>query len=186
MAREKPPEAGVPEWILTYGDMMSLLLCFFIMLYAISTLEIVKVQAAIESLSEGFGYKGATPVPTERQANAGKPRINSTGRAKRLNVLKGGQPVVAPQGDEQKVQQITVDAETIVGGLIFFDLNSDELNDHSKQQLATVFGQLVGSPFKILVSGHAGPDERGPYSNAIDFAPIRGPSRCNSNLSHWA
>ncbi len=63
MARQKPPEAGVPEWILTYGDMMSLLLCFFIMLYAISTLEVVKVQAAIESLSEGFGYKGDAQKP---------------------------------------------------------------------------------------------------------------------------
>ncbi len=173
MARAKPPEAGVPEWILTYGDMMSLLLCFFIMLYAISTLEVVKVQAAIESLSEGFGYRGANLTPKDRQAHADKQKISATGRAKRLDVLRGGQPVTATQGEQAKVQTIEVNAESITGGLVFFDLYSDELNDNTKRQLETVYDQLVGSPFKILVTGHAGPDERGPYRDAMDFSYAR-------------
>ncbi len=87
--------------------------------------------------------------------------------------MKGGQPVVAPQGDELKVQTIKVDAETITGGLIFFELGSDEVNENGKQQLQAVFGQLVGSPFKILVSGHAGPEEMGVYRDPMDFSYAR-------------
>ncbi|MBL4886213.1 MAG: flagellar motor protein MotB, partial [Planctomycetaceae bacterium] len=34
MDDDEPP--GVPEWVVTYGDMMSLLLTFFIMLVSLS------------------------------------------------------------------------------------------------------------------------------------------------------
>jgi len=173
MAREKPPAAGVPEWILTYGDMMSLLLCFFIMLYAISTLEIVKVQAAVESLRAGFGYQGASQAPQAKSANATKQRINSTGRAKRLDVLRGGQPVVAPRGENQTVATIKSKEEPIKGGIIRFEFSSDELNEQAQRDLDLVYDQLAGSPFKIRIKGHAGPDERGASRLVDDKAYAR-------------
>ena len=173
MAREKPPAAGVPEWILTYGDMMSLLLCFFIMLYAISTIEIVKVQAAIESLREGFGYRGASQVPQQRSANATKQRINSTGRAKRLDVMRGGQPVIAPQGENPQVATIRPGEEPIRGGIIRFDFGSDELNEQAKRDIDVIYDQLAGSPLKIRIKGHAGPDERGASRLVHDKAYAR-------------
>ena len=40
MEDDGPP--GVPEWVVTYGDMMSLLLTFFIMLVSLS--EVVADQ----------------------------------------------------------------------------------------------------------------------------------------------
>ncbi len=173
MAREKPPEAGVPEWILTYGDMMSLLLCFFIMLYSMSTLQVVKVQAAIESLREGFGYQGASTSPQEKSANATKQRINTTGRSKRLDVMRGGQPVAAPQGDNPSVQTIKPNEQIVKGGIIRFDFGSDELNDRAKRDLDTVYDQLAGSPFKIKIKGHASPEEKGSYRLADDKAYAR-------------
>ena len=173
MARKKLPAAGVPEWILTYGDMMSLLLCFFIMLYAISTIEIVKVQAAIESLRQGFGYRGASMAPRNRAANATQQRINSTARAKRLDVLRGGQPVVSAQGDNPQVATVRSNEEPIRGGIIRFEFRSDELNDQAKRDLDTVYDQLAGSPFKIKIKGHASMDERGAYRLADERAYAR-------------
>jgi flagellar motor protein MotB len=66
-------ETTVPEWMVTYGDLMSLLLCFFIMLYAISTVQEFKMQAATESLRGGFGLFGQMtahkePIPKIRIA----------------------------------------------------------------------------------------------------------------------
>ncbi len=173
MAREKPPEAGVPEWILTYGDMMSLLLCFFIMLYAMSTLQIPKIQAAIESLKEGFGYMGSSMSPTNKAANATRDRISTTGRARRLDVMRGGQPITAPQGEQPQVQQIRQNEEPVQGGLIRFDLGSDELNAQAKKDLDMVYNELVGSPFKILIRGHAAPGEQGAYRREIDLSYTR-------------
>ncbi len=160
MAREKPPEAGVPEWILTYGDMMSLLLCFFIMLFSMSTLQVVKVQAAIESLREGFGYTGASLTP-KGKANASKPRINSAARARRSETLAGGQPIQAPKGDNRTVQNIRVDEEDVRDGLIRFEAGSDELTDRAKEELQLIYDQLVGSPYKIQIAGYTTPGEQG-------------------------
>ena len=36
---EEDSVPGVPEWVVTYGDMMSLLLTFFIMLVSMSQLK---------------------------------------------------------------------------------------------------------------------------------------------------
>ncbi|MGI9443328.1 MAG: flagellar motor protein MotB [Rubripirellula sp.] len=33
---DEPEEMGIPEWVVTFGDMMSLLLTFFIMLVSLS------------------------------------------------------------------------------------------------------------------------------------------------------
>ena len=39
MLIEEEPSAGVPEWVVTFGDMMSLLLTFFIMLVSMSEIR---------------------------------------------------------------------------------------------------------------------------------------------------
>ena len=50
------------EWLITYSDLMSLLLCFFVMLFAISTLQEPRFQSASESLRGSFGiFTGQPP-----------------------------------------------------------------------------------------------------------------------------
>ncbi len=55
-SKSKPPEAPTaPGWMTTYGDLMSLLLVFFILLVSFSTMEIVKFRKAMGSLRGGEG-----------------------------------------------------------------------------------------------------------------------------------
>jgi chemotaxis protein MotB len=42
-------------WLTTYGDLVTLLLCFFVILYAMSTLDKKKFELAAESLKSSFG-----------------------------------------------------------------------------------------------------------------------------------
>jgi len=55
--RRKEEEAGpsAPLWMTTYGDMMTLLLCFFVLLISMSTMEIEKFKAAAASLKGALG-----------------------------------------------------------------------------------------------------------------------------------
>ncbi len=46
---------GLPGWVMTYGDMMSLLLCFFVLIVSFSTMQEVKFQQAIQSIRTAFG-----------------------------------------------------------------------------------------------------------------------------------
>jgi chemotaxis protein MotB len=50
-----PAEEGAPSWVITFGDMMSLLLTFFILLFSMSEIEVEKFREAAKSLHEGFG-----------------------------------------------------------------------------------------------------------------------------------
>jgi flagellar motor protein MotB len=68
----KPDTTDSPEWLISYSDLMSLFLCFFIMLFALSTMQEERIEAATESLRGGFGlfgtnmpfYSGTAARPT--------------------------------------------------------------------------------------------------------------------------
>ncbi len=45
----------MPEWLATFGDLMSLLLCFFVLLLSMSTINAKKVEEAIGSLAGSLG-----------------------------------------------------------------------------------------------------------------------------------
>ena len=49
--REKPPEEGSPAWMTTFSDLMNLLLCFFVLLFASSTVDEGKIQKIAASFN---------------------------------------------------------------------------------------------------------------------------------------
>ena len=63
MAKKKkaPEGGGGAGWLVTYGDLMTLLLCFFVLLYAMSNVDEEKFKAFSESLKEALlGNPGST------------------------------------------------------------------------------------------------------------------------------
>jgi chemotaxis protein MotB len=59
---------GVPEWVVTYGDMMSLLLTFFIMLVSLSDVKAdAKYRAILESLQKYTGYRTSPITPPGKE-----------------------------------------------------------------------------------------------------------------------
>ncbi|MDP8242785.1 MAG: flagellar motor protein MotB [Candidatus Hinthialibacter antarcticus] len=72
MAGRKPEEkkGGAPEWMCTFSDMMSLLLCFFVLLFSLSTIEKKKLIQASGSLKGAFGGMPAPyvvpPIPDKK------------------------------------------------------------------------------------------------------------------------
>ena len=66
------------EWLITYGDLMTLLLCLFVMLYALSTLQPTQFQSATESLRGAFGIFGGQPINVGTVPKATGQNIGST------------------------------------------------------------------------------------------------------------
>ena len=57
----------MPEWLATFGDLMSLLLCFFVLLLSMSTMNAKKVQEAIGSLAGALSVlEGGTQTEVSR------------------------------------------------------------------------------------------------------------------------
>ena len=161
MARKPPPpEEGAPLWMCTYGDLMSLLLCFFIMLFAISIIAEIKYEALVETLNKEFGYSGSSKTKSKGKATTMAPSSPAE-RSRRTAALTGGQPTPGPQGPAPNVMSLRLTGELVKGGIVLFELGNDELTDAAKDGLDDLFPLLAGSPNKIQLTGHAGPTEVG-------------------------
>lgn len=58
MARKKPAGGGgAPEWLVTFADLMSLLVCFFVLIISFSIQDKQKLQVVAGSMREAFGVK---------------------------------------------------------------------------------------------------------------------------------
>ena len=62
--KEDPPPAGSPAWMSTFGDLMNLLLCFFVLLFSMSTVDAQKFELIAASFSQTFSIfqAGSTAI----------------------------------------------------------------------------------------------------------------------------
>ena len=97
MAKRKPeePKKGAPAWQCTFADLMNLLLCFFVLLFSMSTVDAQKFQMIAASFSETFSIfdAGATAIGDGvlisngvSQLNELDQYINSTGKTAESDV----------------------------------------------------------------------------------------------------
>lgn len=54
---QKPANAGAPAWVMTFADLMSLLLCFFVLLLSFSELDVAKYKQLAGSMKFAFGVQ---------------------------------------------------------------------------------------------------------------------------------
>jgi chemotaxis protein MotB len=74
--KQEEGEGGGERWLLTYADMITLLLALFIILFAISTPNKVKYAQLARAMSGGFGGTNAINVPTK--GSVGSTQTTST------------------------------------------------------------------------------------------------------------
>jgi len=70
MAKQKCPECEqcLPAWLAAFGDLMSLLLCFFVLLLSMSSMDAKKISEAIGSLSGAMSVlEGGTKTEISTQ-----------------------------------------------------------------------------------------------------------------------
>lgn len=155
---DEPAPIMIPEWVVTFGDMMSLLLTFFIMLVSMSEIKQEdKFQALVEAMRQQFGHT-LTPdnlSPGDVKARTSEYSVMSTmGRAKKKNTAKGGVPEKAPVGEEPMVRIVRPGRVTAIGSVIFFSPASGDLDKAAKNALDITAEEFRGKPQKIEVRGH--------------------------------
>lgn len=55
-------EPGLPAWLATFGDLMSLLMCFFVLLLSFSEMDVLKFKQLAGSMREAFGVQNQIKV----------------------------------------------------------------------------------------------------------------------------
>ena len=76
--KEEQSSTGSPAWMATFSDWMNLLLCFFVLLFAMSTIDEDKFEELVASLSASFGVLdgGSTSVIEGTLISAGVDELN--------------------------------------------------------------------------------------------------------------
>ncbi len=63
MADECPKcEAGLPPWLATFADLMSLLMCFFVLLLSFAEVDAVRFKKMAEAMKDAFGVQREIPT----------------------------------------------------------------------------------------------------------------------------
>lgn len=78
--RRKRIDKGAPKWIVTYADMVTLILVFFILLFSMSQIDLVKFQVIAESFKNRMIFDNApSPIPMENPTENSKVQKESEG-----------------------------------------------------------------------------------------------------------
>ena len=153
--KEEAPQ-GAPDWVLTYGDMMSLLLVFFIALVSMSEIKKDRFQQAVESLQRAFGgfEGGIGTMPVETN-------IQNTLIEKLLELeipinldKKGDSDEEGIHGKKFRVTNVREGLQVVVGGRVAFDRFSAELKPEAKELIAKTAERIRGYNTRVLVRGH--------------------------------
>lgn len=177
--RKKKQELGAPLWVVTYGDMMSLLLCFFILLAAFSELkQDHEYQRVITAVKEAFGFSGGVGVmptddPPMRSMIEALEEI-ARNQAKESKVSQTNEKGVS--GRETRVSRVHDGLMFTIGGHLTFEPGSAVLKQGARQELVRVAQLLKGRNNKIAIRGHAALKKLppgSPFQNLRDLSYAR-------------
>ncbi|QDT36955.1 OmpA/MotB family protein [Stratiformator vulcanicus] len=153
---DAPP--GVPEWVVTYGDMMSLLLTFFIMLVSLSEVAAdKKYRAIIESLHKQFGYPSAQPSAPGNYfpGNSFEERLPTLGS--HLNDTNGNAGIRRPAVDglDIRVYRSREGNPVPIGKPVVFPVGDESIPLDQRATIDEIAEVLAGKPNKVEIRGYA-------------------------------
>jgi len=156
MAKQKKcPPVGAPAWMCTFADMMSLLLCFFVLLLSFATMDETKFEEVAGSLEKAFG--------TQRE----RPLLGTPMGVEMISKEFVGQPIdltvqmqiVQSMADELKDGLVEVEEDengvTVrVKESVAFDSGRAEIKPRFQKVLDKLGKLFAGMNVEIEVSGH--------------------------------
>ena len=171
MARKRHQEEqkpGAPLWMTTYGDMVTLLLCFFVLLFAFSEIDVAKLDAFIRSFQGAVGVldSGRTIEPSEVLSEAAMDELTLQ-ELEELEDFRHLQERLEEFLDERELQAdvlVTLQTRGLVLRFqdnVLFDSGRAELKPVSEDILVFI-GQVLSEPEfvdkGISVEGHTDSD----------------------------
>lgn len=157
--RKRPQEqkvetAGMMRWLLTYADMITLMLALFIILFSMSTISKSKVQKFAHEVTAGFDNVWSVNQPPDGGVN-GTQTLNSSSSVPAIE--KNLQQYVAKNHLSKSVQ-IHLDHRGLVITLLsdksYYNSGSAQLRPQTEKILDAVAGFLKKNDNLIRVEGN--------------------------------
>lgn len=144
------------RWLVSYADFITLLFAFFVVMYAMSTVNEQRYRALSESLNAAFGSAPMreTATPTTR-VTAEEARLLA--RERHLRDLANGLEAILRPLDEQGVVHISQSAFGVtveIGASALFAPAEAALETEAREVLRAVAAVLASSPHPLRIEGH--------------------------------
>lgn len=174
MARKKKQEAGspgAPLFMATYGDMVTLILCFFVLLYSFSTLDAKKFEMMAQSMQMAFNIQsgGKTAMPTQvmeaGSVSEGQGDVKKQTDSKETQTFQRVLALVDQAiksehlNDEIKVERNERGIVISFSEQIFFAPSSARIHPEALRILYKIGKILDKIPNKLAVEGHTDSDQ---------------------------
>lgn len=177
MARNKKPEepkAGAPEWMATYSDLVTLLFCFFVLLFAMSKTDPAKLMAISQSLGQTISVidwgAGDSILDSISNGIMEMPPVTKAGEDNKDDKDDAGKDIsdalkkmaddfitYFPQDSSSQTVEVEATEQSIKlsFGDMLFDSGSDQLKPAAIDILSIVAESLLEYPeYDVYIEGH--------------------------------
>ncbi len=167
---EEEEHENEERWMASYMDMVTVLMCMFIVLFAMSTVDQKKFEELKNSLATGFGEVTSQKIDTASGVIVPPKNVDHTPQPKtdlqlarlevqNLQALEAQlRAALARHGLESSVA-FKIDERGLTIGLVgsetFFASNRAELSAQATQVLDDIGPILNPTPYQVSVEGHA-------------------------------
>ncbi len=146
-AKKEPKEITAPLWCLTYGDMITQCMAFFVMLFALSEVRSDKARKVLREISRAFNRQPAVGGAVGLRSATSFARHR---KAALEAAITGPEVLVLSFPDGKKI---------VVGGHVLFKRGSAELLPGGRRVLGEAAEDLAGYHNRVEVRGHASQGE---------------------------
>ena len=170
-----------PPWLITYSDLITLLLTFFVLLMSMADLDPVRFTEASNSLKGAFGIRqhppGADVIVPVFPAPSSDP---DPYRSSLINKLQHSLELKFEEVDkgEAGIEAFAHDSETLlvrINEALLFSPGSAELRTASHPFLEAIAESIRYHPIDVRIEGHADRTavESGQYENSWELSTAR-------------
>ncbi len=186
-------ESGAPRWVVTFGDLMSLLLCFFVLLLSFSEIDRQKYKQVAGSMERAFGIqrkikvmdtpKGMKVIAKDFDQETIATRIKEEVGEQVDNLIENHMPYLKDQiaiedGETQVVIRLM--------GESTFDSGKADIRTELKPLLQKIAELLERSSGDIVIAGHTDnvPVYSGPFGSNLRLSIGRAVAVAEFLLDH--
>jgi chemotaxis protein MotB len=190
--RQKKCEEGSPPWLLTWGDLCTLLLTFFVVMYNVGTIDEIDLNVMLSAF-QGLGPRsGGNTLETGKLAELGNTVMNLPTMERGQSLARAKKTALSVFQPEVKARKVRIKEDergliiSLASDAYFRPASADVNIEESRtmlQNLALLLssGELAGRTFRI--EGHTDDrptDPDGPFPTNWELSTAR-----STNVLHY-
>ena len=120
-----PQKKGIPAWVMTFADLMTLLMCFFVLLLSFSEMDVAKFKQLSGSMKEAFGVQTEVKVKSipkgtsvvAQEFSPGKPEPTLMNEVRQFTVDSNRNSLDAIQSELKEIAEARAHARRLRAAL---------------------------------------------------------------------